>query len=345
LACIPLIGLAQETESNKENCDYDCCRPDGHAPIGIMTDHVHPKGEWGFSYSWMNMNMQGSQSGTQMLSKQQVLTNYMMAPDKMSMQMHMGMLMYGISDRLSAMLMFSYTHSDMNMVALPAAMNMPGMSSGSNAPMTNSTSGLSDTRLYGLYKLYQQERQRIVVALGVSLPSGSITVNGPTLLGEDQRLSYPMQRGSGTCDLLPGITYTGQRDDFSWGLETDADIRPAYNTQGYNLGNMYAGNAWFSWRCCKWISSSLRLEETVTDKISGYSNAIYTLSNNDPTANTLNSGGQRTSIFLGINLYKFQQPLKGNRLLVEYGIPVYQNLNGIQMPVQNTVLAGWQYNF
>ncbi|MFI5148401.1 MAG: hypothetical protein ACHQRM_01630 [Bacteroidia bacterium] len=339
------IANAQDSETNKENCSYDCCRPDGHAPIGIMTDHVHPKGQWGFSYSFMNMNMLGNQSGTNAVSEQQVLNNYTMAPDRMNMQMHMGMLMYGISNRLSAMLMLSYSHSDMSMIALPTAMSMPGMNSGSNAPMTVSNSELSDSHLYCLYKLVEHERQRIIVAFGMSLPSGSITVNGPTLLGEGQRLSYPMQRGSGTCDLLPGITYTAQRQDFSWGLETNAVIRPSLNSEGYALGNVYEGNAWFSWRFCRWMSTSLRVQECVQNRISGFSNSIYILGSNDPTANAGNSGGQTSTVFLGINVYKFLQPLKGNRLLLEYGIPFYQNLNGIQMPVQNTFAAGWQYNF
>lgn len=30
-------------------------RPDGHAPIGIMGDHYHKKGEWMLSYRMMTM--------------------------------------------------------------------------------------------------------------------------------------------------------------------------------------------------------------------------------------------------------------------------------------------------
>jgi len=41
------------------------------------------------------------------------------------------------------------------------------------------------------------------------------------------RLPYPMQIGSGTFDLYPGLTYTGQRDQAGWGGQVLATIRSA----------------------------------------------------------------------------------------------------------------------
>ena len=35
-------------------------RADSHAPIGVMGDHMHAKGEWMVSYRFMRMAMSGS---------------------------------------------------------------------------------------------------------------------------------------------------------------------------------------------------------------------------------------------------------------------------------------------
>jgi hypothetical protein len=344
-----LINSVQaQTCNDTTACPYDCCRPDGHAPLGIMTDHVHGKGEWGFSYSYMNMRMKGNQSGTSRLSDQQVLSTYMMAPTQMTMQMHMAMVMYGINNRLSVMGMFSFAQNAMSMHMQAAAMNMPGMvMTGMNtaSTMSSQTSGLGDTKIYGLYKLSDWNGQRIIVSLGLNIPTGCTTMNGLTLEGEGQRLAYQMQTGSGTWDILPAIAYTGQLTDMSWGIQTEANLKPGMNMQGYALGNEFKGNAWVSYRFCKWMSSSIRLEEKFMGQMNGYDPAISLLAANDPSANAANYGGLTTSTYFGLNFYKPSMPLRGNRLLLEYGVPLYQNLNGIQMSCNSTLWLGWQYNF
>jgi hypothetical protein len=337
---------AQQTDTAV--CPYDCCRPDGHAPLGVMSDHVHGKGEWGFSYSYTNTMFNGSQSGTQKLNDADVYGDYMMSPEKMSMQMHMFMLMYGLTDRLSLMAMFGYTINTMSMNMIsPTVMDMPGMNMGvmPGGQMNTSAMGFSDTRLSALYKLYDRNRQRIVVGLGVGIPTGSISASGVTMLGGDERLPYSMQIGTGTWNLLPSIAYTGQSQDLSWGAMGDANLKPGMNGAGYAFGNEYHATAWASYRMCSWLSASLRAEEVVVDKISGYDPDIAILMNNDPCSNALNSGGQKTSLYFGLNLYKPKMPCRNNRLMFEYGVPLYQYVNGIQMPNTGTLLAGWQYNF
>ena len=39
------------------------------------------------------------------------------------------------------------------------------------------------------------------------------------------RLPYAMQLGTGTFDLLPGLTYSGHKDAWSWGGQYSAAIR------------------------------------------------------------------------------------------------------------------------
>ena len=41
----------------------DSAQPDDHAPIGVMADHQHQKGEWMISYRYMGMAMDGNRDG------------------------------------------------------------------------------------------------------------------------------------------------------------------------------------------------------------------------------------------------------------------------------------------
>ena len=85
------------------NEPWTASRPDGHAPITVMGDHMHAMGEWMVSYRYMTMDMKGllkgsddvnsnSQTGTMMMPG-----DYMMVPTEMFMDMHMFGAMYAIS--------------------------------------------------------------------------------------------------------------------------------------------------------------------------------------------------------------------------------------------------------
>jgi len=43
------IAIAQE-DPTANSQKWTSARPDGHAPISVMGDHTHHKGEWMFSY-------------------------------------------------------------------------------------------------------------------------------------------------------------------------------------------------------------------------------------------------------------------------------------------------------
>ena len=335
------------------HCPYDCCHPDGQAPLGIMTDHVHGKNQWTVSYSYMNMMMKGNLMGTQKVDDSEILKDYAMVPDKMTMQMHILMLMYGISDKLTVMGMVNYISNSMSMNmttdAMTMMMNMPGMDMTSitlmNESMKSKSSGIGDASIYGLYKLMDKNRQRFIVSAGLGIPTGSIKESGTTMLGVNTRLAYPMQLGSGTFNFLPGITYVGQGCRLSYGGVVNANIKTNTNSEGYSWGNQYDASGWIAYKFHHLFSTSFRLEGVSSDKISGYDANIYPLSVNDPNANTNNFGGQRVNAYVGLNFYKDKCTFKGLRFLLEYGIPVYQNLYGPQMSLQGSFLAGCQYSF
>lgn len=336
LLCVCLKSFAQ--------CDESCCAtsPAGQAPAGVMLFNNHQKGEWMFSYRYMNMMMDGSISGTKNVSDNQVFNQYIMSPDKMMMNMHMVMAMYGISNKFTLMGMFNYNTQTMSMNMFPSSspqmkgMEMPTLN---NGQMIGSTSGISDTKLYAIYKLINKKQHIISLTAGVSLPTGNINVTDNSSMNQNKISSYVMQLGSGSFELLPGITYIGRYNSFYWGAQGIAIVRLNDNAAQYRLGNELNFTSWSVYKWHKWFSNSVRAEYNFTNAITGFDNRLYSI--NEPSSNANNSGGEKISAYIGANFYVKSR----NKFSVEYGIPVYQNVNGIQMKQQQFLYAGWQITF
>ena len=343
-------SYAQDTDSTpiikgtKAACTDGCCCGDNNTtPIGIMTAHIHDKGKWMASYIYMNMQMQGNQAGTQKASDNDLYKNYLMSPEHMTMQMHMAMLMYGVTDRLTVMAMGGYATWHMRMTAdQPLSCCPPG-----SDLMQSSSAGMTDTKVYALYSLKKTDKGQLVGTLGMSLPTGATDVRGITILGNNERLSYNMQPGTGSFAALPSVTYLRTGGFFSWGAQAGADVKLNRNNDGYKCGNMYNATAWLSHKFLPFLTASLRAEGVSADQITGSDPAInipYNLKG-DPAAAAGNYGGQWVNVYAGVNVHFTQQALKNFQLQAEYGVPVYQNLNGIQMTVHGNLLAGINYSF
>jgi hypothetical protein len=305
----------------------------GHAfaPIGVMGDHPHKTGEWMASYRYSSMQMQGNRDGTNRLSTNEVLNDFMVAPTKMTMQMHMFGLMYGLNDKLTLMGMLPYNVISMDHI------NRMGVE------FTTKAKGIGDAKLSGLYTLYQHENSRFLLNAGISLPTGSIDERDDTPAGSNQKLPYPMQLGSGTYDLLPGVTYSNAQGKFSWGSQASAVIRLGKNSNHYRLGDQYNIHVWGARKLREYATASLRLEGKSWGNIDGEDPDLNPAM--VPTARTDLRGGQRVDLLLGIDLIVPQGKLAGNRLAIEAGLPLYQNLDGPQLETDYRLTIGWQLAF
>jgi hypothetical protein len=308
-------------------------RPDGHAPLGVMGDHTHSAGEVMLSYRFMRMEMDGNRSGTESLAPEDVLDDYMVTPLNMPMSMHMVGAMYAPSDRVTLMAMVPFLSREMEHQT-----RMGGM-------FTTESSGLGDISLTGLVNLYNQNRDAAILNLGVRFPTGSIEQadQTPASAPNEVQLPYPMQIGSGTVDFLPGLTYLGQSDKWSWGLQAKGTLRLGENDRDYRLGHEGMATGWFANRVSDWLSGSLRLEGRAWGNIEGADPDLNPAM--VPTADPMLRAGKRIDAFAGINFEVASGPLHGQRLAVEVGAPLWQDLDGPQLETDWVLVAGWQYAF
>lgn len=336
IALLNVVIAPAQSFSDSSSCDKHKCTCDNDpTPAGVMISHVHLKNEWMLSYRYMGMHMQGLNTTSQAKNGNDVLQRYSASPDFMQMNMHMVMVMYGITDRLTVMGMLNYNSVYMKMTMLGEAHHHHGM---------NST-GIGDTKLYALYALVKKEKTQFLVSSGINLPSGSIMRKGETdaMMYAGQRLPYSMQNGSGTYDLLPALNLLHQHNTMYYCLQVSSIIRANRNSLGYRFGNELSLNGWYAWHWLPFISNSIRIEGNLAGAIKGCDPTLDPLS--EISANPSNYGGHRLFLYAGISTQPKTGFLKTNRFSLEYGLPLYQDLNGIQASFKSTLVFAWVLKF
>ncbi|MEM9402195.1 MAG: transporter [Pseudomonadota bacterium] len=321
-------------------------RPDGHAPIGVMGDHRHAAGEFMVSYRFMSMSMEGNLDGTDSLSPEQIVTTVpnrfanppmmpptlRVVPTEMTMDMHMLGMMYAPTDRITLMGMVNWISNEMDHLTFQG----PTGDTQLGTFRTRST-GFGDTRLSALVGLNDHWHANI----GLSLPTGSIdetaNVLTPMNTRPSLRMPYPMQLGSGTYDLIAGLTYNRFLDTWSWGGQWLSTIRTGDNDEGYTLGDEHQLTGWIARPLTDTLSIGGRLSYRDRGSIDGIDPQIMAPIQ---TADPDNFGFNRIDLGLSANLLV---PGTKQRLALELTVPVEQDLNGPQLETDWIVTLGWQY--
>lgn len=331
-------------------------RADGHAPIGVMGDHRHAKGEVMLSFRYMRMWMEGNLIGDNSVDPATIATTIpnrffgtpgqpptlRVVPTEMSMDMYMFGAMYGLSDRITLMGMVPYIDKEMDHITFAGPVGTTQL--GVFTTKSRGFGDISGTALIGLFDQKTPTTERhLNLLLGMSAPTGSIEkqdfVLAPTGARPNVRLPYAMQLGSGTWDFKPGITYTSRNGNFSWGSQYKATIRLGDNDEGYSLGDVHEVTSWMQYQWLQGLSTSLRVAGRTQDSIDGIDPLIVAPVQ---TADPNNYGGERVDILFGVNLVGQKGDLCGHRAAIEFGVPIYQDLNGPQMETDWTLTVGWQ---
>lgn len=308
--------------------------PDGHAPIGVMGDHIHHSGELMLSYRYMEMEMDGNRDGSSERDPSEVLANFMVTPLRMTTKMHMLGAMYAVSEQLTLFGMLPHIEKDMDHVTRMGV------------NFKTESGGIGDVKLGGLYQIWGDGHQSAHLNLGVSLPTGSINEKDstPASGGVDVRLPYPMQIGSGTFDLMPGVTWRGKSGPFSYGAQAKYTARMGENENEYTLGDVFDITGWGAYRIHDIVSASLRLAYKDWDNIDGEDDVLTNVPDMMiPTVREDLRGGSRWDVGVGVNVAGNQNMLPGWRVALEYLTPIDQDLDGPQLQSDGMFVVGVQW--
>jgi hypothetical protein len=311
--------------------DLDIVQPN------VLGGHTHTAGQIMVGYEYMHTHMAGLYQGSGQVSPTTVFAEgFSTVHTSMDMDMHMFDVMCAPTERLTLMAMLPYKQ-----------MSMEHLRS-DHTTFVQNADGVGDLEAMGLITILGNihSGERLILNLGVSFPTGSINVhdhaggnpNNPEVL-----LEYLMQLGSGTYDFLPGLTYLGESGSWAWGAQTIETVRFDRNDHGYRFGNEYRVSGWAAYGVTDWFAPSVRLDGRWWDEITGDDPGLA--NNPTPEGRTDLHGGRRIDLLLGLNFCVPKGFLKGNRLAVEGGFPIYQYLNGPQLGIAWMINVGWTYAF
>lgn len=351
-------AFAEEMDHSK----HDMSKHGDHdtAAAAMHIHHAHGEGGFMFEYKFMRMEMDGLLSGSDSIGTRDIsgatmgmpptnnmTTPYMMSPTAMTMDMHMIMAMYGVSEKVSIMGMLHYLSNDMDMV-----MHMYNPMGAYVTDMTGSmdTSGVGDTRFDVMYAVDKS----LTASLGVSLPTGSIdekvtmTMTGLNPMGVPMtpvtngpmQGPYAMQLGSGTIDLVPAVTYSQNIGMWNWGGQASYTLRTGENDNDYTLGDKLEITAWSKYAVQPNVTLSGRINIMDWGDIDGADSKISAMMTRmTPTNDAANSGGSRIDLLVGVSGH-FN---KYHMLSLELGVPIQQDLDGVQMETDTLFSIGYQY--
>lgn len=325
LCANPALADDMAAENTTDEIVANGYRPDAHGPSGTMADHVHKRGDVMVALSWMHDDFasQNERGGEAISDAAIVAAGYTAKSTAMAMDMAMLHLMWAPSDRVTLMVVPTWMRMTMTMEGLAPSAGHGSHHLAVGETMSHSVEGVGDTQIGALVSLSRNPALSAHAGLMVSAPTGDATRKD----SDGNYLHYMMQGGSGTWDLNPSFTLHGLAGSFGWGAQAAYLFRTEKkNAAGFRFGDRFTATGWVSAPVGPRASVSARLAYTDEGKVEGHYNAGH--NHAVPADRQANYGGQRIDAGLGANLMLGQRL----RLGIEGTVPVYQYVNGIQLP-------------
>lgn len=314
-----------------------------HPAAGLMNEHMHEGGELMVGLRWIRERHAGAnQSGTETVSDAEVFAaGYPVRAKAMTMDMIMLDLMYAPNDKVTFMVMPHWMRHEMTMVGIDpmsgmdmgltdmGAMDMPMAHSmlGFGETMSHSSEGFGDTLVSASYRLVKKPHVEAHATLGVWVPTGSVSRTN----ADGTFVHYSMQGGSGTWDIAPSVTVSGSNGAYGWGAQAGYRWRTeSANASGFAFGDEAMVTAWTSYAASSDLSLTARVAWEHEGSILGEYNAAHRTAS--PSDRQANYGGDKVLLAGGVNV---ALPVGGPRkpqIGIEAAVPVYQDLNGVQLP-------------
>jgi hypothetical protein len=305
------------------------------APLGVFGVDMPAAGRLTFSVGAQFSNLSHSLLGTQGVSSQLLVatipwywdptvSKLRLIPQNIAIASQGVSLAYGVTQDVSIVVATGMIEKNLDMLTFKGASGVTplGMS-------FTGTDGMTDSALAGIWRAYQDPINRIQINLGMSFPTGSdhntFTLLQPNGTYSTSRAFYSMQRGSGTFDVMPGIVYAGAVDRWSWGLSYRGRFPLGVNPEGWMYGDLHEFSGWGGYSWTPSLTTTVRVAGTLQGPIIGADPLVV---GKAPAANPTFYGGQRVELFGGATIGGKLIGMEPLSLVVEAGIPVYQDLNG-----------------
>tara|TARA_B100000575_G_scaffold194068_1_gene156767 strand:- start:162 stop:1205 length:1044 start_codon:yes stop_codon:yes gene_type:complete len=321
----------------------------GHAPIGVVADHIHKKGESMISLRISYMKMQGNSLEGNSISNNEILnidnphsnspSKLSVIPIEMSMKMIMLGGMYAPSDEVTLMFMTTFMDKSMNLNTYHA------MRRNNLGAFNASSEDLSDLSFSVLVDIDQQENNKWHSEIGLVRSIGDNSGRGEVLSTTGTKktliLPYGMQSGDKSTKLVLSISNLYKLSNkHSFGNQLR--LLKKISSKEWHFGNKIYSDSWYQYEINRTFSLSSRIRLNYQKVISGF-NPIITAPSQ--TSITTNYGGFTAEVGLGFNFLTQIFLGSEDRLALEIIHPVINEKNGLQMKDKTKIVFGYQKSF
>jgi hypothetical protein len=301
------------------------------------------KSKWDFNYSFSKGDFGEYKIGTTDVSFEDVLfspgetrtlQNYPVVPTFICQNVNAFSASYAFTDDTSLNVLVPYISQSTDHIS-----SVPGFNE-----FRLTTKGVGDIAVNVAHSKKLTTKSRLQVSAGLRIPIGSIDKVGDTPrngTGTNERLPYTMQLGSRTLDLSGSAAYSWQARNVNLSAGANTIIRTGINDNGYRIGNSISGSLSSRYTKNPVFQPGLKLTYRDIQKIHGGDAALlvpgpfsFPAGITDPS----NYGGKSlNTVFTVKGCIDDSCSMSFN---AEYGVPIYQNLNGVQPKVRRTLSLG-----
>ena len=305
---------------------------------------------WHADYDYVRVEFDGYRDGTTDIPKAELLGpprggTFPVLPTRIIQQAHVFQLSYDLPSRTSVTVAVPYIRQGTYHVSV-----VPGYSE-----FDIMSHGIGDVSVTLSHRLLDDRRHSFAWTAGTSLPTGSIDQEGDTPRDTGQpveQLPYTMQLGSGTYDVLLGVTYGGSLDPVAnigpvmYRAQVSGKVRTGKNARDYLLGNLYLVSLWASVKPVPWVEPTIEVRTQIWGEIAGADTSLQLGPGvfPAPVTNPAFFGGKKVSL-LGGARFHLPEGLGGQVVEIVGGRPMYQSLNGPQPQATWRLELDWSVSF
>ena len=225
----------------------DIYRPDGLAPMGVRGDHTLQAGRIIFSMRHDQSIFDNLMVGSHGVSTASVLTHYPFVPTRLFQNHATALLEYGFTDDFTFLITLPFEHSRLDYAT-------------AGGPTNTGFTEPGDVTLNTQYVLFRRPGEQLHLNFGLSTATGFLDSLSDQPSSTFPNLPYVIRTGTGSYQLLPGMTYRGQNDLWTWGVQASANVPLGLNRASYEVGNQVNVTGWLSRRWTSHWGTSVRLD-------------------------------------------------------------------------------------
>ena len=333
---VPNAVLAQSTPTDLATLSLEELLNIDVSDQGKSTEYKR----WSFGYSYRQLRVGNYKIGTRDVSLDDVLftpgemrtnENFPVVPTFIDQHVHAFSGSYRASTALSFSILVPYILQGTDHIS-----SVPGFDE-----FRLSSDGIGDITLSASYQRELSDSAVLKTSLGIQIPTGSINEMGDTPrngTGTLERLPYTMQLGSGTPDVAISAGYNQRVGQFSLGTNISSTIRTGMNENGYRLGNSYGVSLSAQYNLRWYLKPGMRISARHLGEIQGRDESLLVpMAFPFPASitNPANYGGEK--IHAAFNVATCFSKNCNVTFTGEVGVPIYQNLNGVQPKDRYTI--------